>query len=586
MPKIYITQLPTDSSGKEPEIFLAKRLNETSDKPDNENEDDVLNSGLLLDTLNKKFKNNVVIGEDILEPAMRSDHINQDGIKNVNAMIYNSQIVNNPMGNMKTVNEDHQSHEIFTQSPHYEFVSSSSLMPLDKLDIAADDSSTLAGFDNIQSSIAVSQGGFLILKDEDWVVPFIIVASFVLLFVTTFFCFFFFKVRRRLSCLNVMDALLAITIIAAILLTSVFTMKPTQTVCTVMRLGSGSAPAFIHSLVLVKMIVLAARSKGVHLHIVYQLILLTVSVLIQVTVVTQWLLAYPPTATEKMCGSFHQLLHGHIYSLVILALLALFSGIFRKVSSMSKEFCHLVLVTVLSVITWSVWLMTGLMVSETFSSLITSTSLIVFSTIVTCAFLPIKDNKKERQGAISPDELSVGNSSDNTSLFSVSPGESRCCSGIQNLFTRNHDNEAQNAVVKLLISKTFGSQRKTVFSDADNSGVDGDIYFSTEKQAEGGLTIQSRSQTLDQLARTVLGSNSGQHLSSTCDRFPFSSRPPQFDQNGVNGSKIYGQTNKGVSPIPSVYGQTNKGVPKSKPSLSNPNVLFCKPEEVPRTIIY
>ena len=125
-----------------------------------------------------------------------------------------------------------------------------------------------------------------------------------------------------------------------------------------------------------------------------------------------------------------------------------------------------------------------------------------------------------------------------------------------------------------------------VVLDADNSGVDGDIYFSTEKQAEGGLTIQSRSQTLDQLARTVLGSNSGQHLSSTCDRFPFSSRPPQFDQSGVTGSKMYGQTNKGVSPIPSVYGQTNKGVPKSKPSLSNPNVLFCKPEEVPRTIIY
>ena len=75
-------------------------------------------------------------------------------------------------------------------------------------------------------------------------------------------------------------------------------------------------------------------------------------------------------------------------------------------------------------------------------------------------------------------------------------------------------------------------------------------------------------------------------MSNTFDRFPFSSRPPQFDPSPTP-SQVPSQTPVPTSPpLPRVYSQASKVIAKSKPSLSNPNVIFCKPDEMTRTIIY
>ena len=122
---------------------------------------------------------------------------------------------------------------------------------------------------------------------------------------------------------------------------------------------------------------------------------------------------------------------------------------------------------------------------------------------------------------------------------------------------------------------------------SDSSGVDGDIYFPDQDEPEVKITIQPRSETLDNLAKTVLQNTSDNNkkqysLPNTFDRFPFSSRPPQFDP-----SKTPSQVPvPGYPPLVKVNSQAGKVMAQSKPSLSNPNVLFCKPDDMARTIIY
>ena len=123
--------------------------------------------------------------------------------------------------------------------------------------------------------------------------------------------------------------------------------------------------------------------------------------------------------------------------------------------------------------------------------------------------------------------------------------------------------------------------------DPSSPGVDGEIYLPAEDEPDRVLTIQPRTQTLDNLAKSLLSNTSDYEkikysLSNTFDRFPFSSHSPPFDP-----SKAPIQTPiPSTSPQPRVYSQTKKVTGQSKQSLTNPNVLFCKTEEITTSIIY
>lgn len=97
--------------------------------------------------------------------------------------------------------------------------------------------------------------------------------------------------------------------------------------------------------------------------------------------------------------------------------------------------------------------------------------------------------------------------------------------------------------------------------------VDRTLY----SDAEGPYEKDSLQQS--ELTNTETKSDDNQGL-NTCDRFPFSSRPPQFS---LTKSRL-----RAASP-PHQYSQGTKQ--RSKPSLSNPNVLFCTPDDMTRTII-
>ena len=124
-----------------------------------------------------------------------------------------------------------------------------------------------------------------------------------------------------------------------------------------------------------------------------------------------------------------------------------------------------------------------------------------------------------------------------------------------------------------------------------SSGADGDIYSLEEELTEGQLSIQSRSETWNNFFRPKLdkatGTSDDKHTLTSpmsSDRFPFSSRPPQFDPNPREEmSKTGTKTIKSVH-LYGVYSQNNKIA--SAQSLSNPNVLFCSPDDMTRSIIY
>ena len=129
------------------------------------------------------------------------------------------------------------------------------------------------------------------------------------------------------------------------------------------------------------------------------------------------------------------------------------------------------------------------------------------------------------------------------------------------------------------------------YSAPSSSRIDGTIYSLAEDHSEGQISLQPRSETMDNLARSVINKSSDDKhtkysTTKSYDRFPFSSRPPQFNPNHNSGvSKTEDTTNTTSSiQLYSLYSQNNKL--KSKPSLSNPNVLFCTPDDMTRSNIY
>lgn len=134
-----------------------------------------------------------------------------------------------------------------------------------------------------------------------------------------------------------------------------------------------------------------------------------------------------------------------------------------------------------------------------------------------------------------------------------------------------------------------------VLSVPSSSGVDGDIYSLAEDPSEGILDIQPRSQTMDKLARSVLTNNSSvsdnnktqNSMANSYGGFPFSSRPPQFNPSPitVKNNSVTTSHKENSPQLYRTYSQASKVILKSKPSLSNPNVLFCTPDDMIRSVI-
>jgi len=195
-----------------------------------------------------------------------------------------------------------------------------------------------------------------------------------------------------------------------------------------------------------------------------------------------------------------------------------------------------------------------------------------------------KDNKVEvASSQFYSQEEGSGDSSVNLStlsLFSGNEGSLTCCPLIKMLRGRQDERRtaAQAAAVSSFLNRTFGKPLHATDVRATSS-LDGSIYSTAENQP--GSSDQEKKRDMYLAGRGISPSdglsnqtNNAYQLNNNYDRFPFMSRPPQFVPGGSQ------------APTSTLYKLDSKTLLKSKPSVSNPNVLFCTPEDMTRTIIY
>ena len=303
-------------------------------------------------TLHTDDKENIVISKDILEPAIRSDHFYQDGLENVNDMIYNSQVINQPSNSVNSFDGKKQILEYSTEYPYLEYVSSTAMIVSDPGDDHADgdkyedegeggfdpDLAKLGSADRIQPSLPANDHIFGSLKDEEWVMPVLVLASLTILLLVVseaniIFCSL--KHRHRYRKMILTQILMA-GLLSCAIMSMFYTIQPTPVICGVIRLGSGLSYTLLYSTLVVKIIFLIARNSGFILHTAYQIILLFSAVLIQLVVVIHWLAAYPPAVSSapgshsSCTTSFNQQLHGHAYNIFLIAVLSLLSLLFHR----------------------------------------------------------------------------------------------------------------------------------------------------------------------------------------------------------------------------------------------------------------
>jgi hypothetical protein len=157
------------------------------------------------------------------------------------------------------------------------------------------DLTKLGSADKIQPSIPSSVGILSSLRDEEWVLPVVIIASTTILLIVTFEVYILLKSlrikhsRRHLF----LGQILMAGLLCCAVMSIVYTMKPTPLICAVIRFGSGLSYTLLYSTLLVKMIFLISVDSGIHLHSTYQILLLSFAVLIQLVIGIQWLVAVP-----------------------------------------------------------------------------------------------------------------------------------------------------------------------------------------------------------------------------------------------------------------------------------------------------
>ena len=439
MPKIYITKLPVEKVIKKPEMVLEKQVtkgNETS-AADMSNTD--------IDTIGDKNKYKVVLAEHTLhandkdgegirrvfpELAIRSDQQYEDGLKNVNDMIYNAQVVNQPSNNVN-IFIDKQLRENSTQY-------TSETGELDKNIIRLEeeyetDISMLGSADKIKPSLPVNRAIMSYFSDEAWALPIFVMASLTIMCLAMYELSILIKTmreKRRLDNLP-LDHVLMASLLCCASMCIPYTLQPTPSICGAIRAGSGLACTLLFSTLLVRLILTIASNRGLHLHTAYQIIILSSSVLIQLVVLTHWLVVSPPFSTTgypSTCSTaFVQQLQGHIYNFVLIAVLLILSLVFRR------EALIISINMVLSVIIWSTWIIAGYLLPTQYQDLCTSAGLLSTTIATFSAFFLPWDRQLSAAGkedravlsiraeACSPSVLSGDLS--NISLFSVDKGE-------------------------------------------------------------------------------------------------------------------------------------------------------------------
>lgn len=398
------------------------------------------------------------------------------------------------------------------------------------------------------------------IKNEPWVFPILIMAS------TSIGLVLSFEVLVVFHCVQpdhgqghpVVGHALLVGLLLCSAISLVYTLTSTQFTCAILRLGSGLSYAMVYSALLVKFVFLAFLRSGIYLPPLYQGFLLFLAILIQVVIGIQWLVAVPPGVTTNhqgvLCGTtFEQQLHGHVYNIFIVAFLVFLNLRFSLVRNKYWEARYIGLVALGSGPLWVSWVLVGLSVPVNYQDLCSASGLLATSVGTFAAMLLAKQVENPSRKVDSKEGTIYRRQDQNTlTTFSICPniGSGRMFFSLIRLFRPN----TRGLTAGSLVSVEHKSQ---IFFRSNNSSV-GTLTRKLEGDSTEGSEADDTSQTYSP--------EPGYRITNSFDRFPFMSRPlhSTLGHSRPASSLIYSQGEDTMV----------------KQSVSNPNVLFCTPEDM------
>lgn len=398
------------------------------------------------------------------------------------------------------------------------------------------------------------------IKNEPWVFPILIMAS------TSICLLLSFEVLVVFHCVRpdpgqghpVVGHALLVGLLFCSAISLVYTLTSTQFTCAVLRFGSGLSYATVYSALLVKFVFLTFLRSGIYLPPVYQGFLLFLALLIQVVIGIQWLVAVPPGVTTNhqgvLCGTtFEQQLHGHVYNIFIVAFLVFLNLRFSLVRNKYWEARYIGLVAMASGPLWLSWVLAGLSVPVNYQDLCSASGLLATSLGTFGAMLLAKrvENPSQKLDSNKGTIYRMQNQKTLTT-FSICPkiGSGRMFFSLTGLFRPNTRGLTKGSLVSV--------EHKSQIFFRDNQSLVGSLTRKLECDSTEASEEDDTSQTYSP--------EPGYRITNSFDRFPFMSRPlhSTLGHSRPASSLIYSQGEDTMV----------------KQSVSNPNVLFCTPEDM------
>ena len=190
-------------------------------------------------------------------------------------------------------------------------------------------------------------------EDEFWVVPLLVVSAVsvtvILVYQVSIVC------RASRSHPSRRHLFLSQALLLGLLLGSclgfVYSLEQTAPTCVAIRLGTGLSYVLIYSSLLVKQVFLISLNTGVYLPAMYQALLFSFCVLVQVAIGVQWVVLVPAC---QYTSSDHILALSYIiFLLVFVSLLAIRS---LQMTDSRNELWHTSVLLLVTVGVWTVWM--------------------------------------------------------------------------------------------------------------------------------------------------------------------------------------------------------------------------------------
>ena len=227
-----------------------------------------------------------------------------------------------------------------------------------------------------------------ILKEEEWVLPIIIITVMLILILICYEIFYCLERRQHLtkSENTLLSQVLLLGLLSCVVISLLYTLQPSPGICLAIRVGSSLSCTIVYATLLVKMITSISLNSGIHLHPTYQVILLFFVIIIQVVIGIQWLVAAPPdvlavnSSSLSCTETFTQQLYTQIYNIFLIIVLTILSLKFCTARPVSREILYSSFTSVLSTIIWSIWIGAGYILPSHYSDI--SSSVTILSSVV------------------------------------------------------------------------------------------------------------------------------------------------------------------------------------------------------------